>query len=275
MMIYSKKELANSLLDDDIELEVITSGRQRCGREWIVGPRVIPQHLMYYVSGGTVICQMKTGQIALPSETFFWLQPGEQHRFQLHSESQPAEVVFFRFLLALNANPVRLKEPSLGASQEPWLRDALLSLLPNHLPAGTLRTPAIRYSLGSLLCRILSLETGPDVRQHGLSRHHKEQALQFIRRHMANPFPIANLALALSFNPDYFSRQFKKTFGVPPQEWIKRERIHQAATHLLETSTPIKLIALSLGYDDLYFFSRQFKSVTGKSPRHYRAIHTQ
>jgi AraC-like DNA-binding protein len=92
---------------------------------------------------------------------------------------------------------------------------------------------------------------------------------------MANPFPIANLALALSLNPDYFSRQFKKTFGVPPQEWIKRERIHQAATHLLETSTPIKLIALSLGYDDLYFFSRQFKSVTGKSPRHYRAIHTQ
>jgi AraC-like DNA-binding protein len=58
---------------------------------------------------------------------------------------------------------------------------------------------------------------------------------------------------------------------VAPKTWLVRRRIHHAALRLDESDDPVSVVASDLGYPDLFLFSRQFKMVMGRSPRHYRA----
>ena len=57
-----------------------------------------------------------------------------------------------------------------------------------------------------------------------------------------------------------------------PHEEVDRVvgRIAEARRLLGETDEPIKSIAKRLGYRDVFFFSRQFRSITGVPPAMYR-----
>ncbi|MFA7345681.1 MAG: AraC family transcriptional regulator [Terrimicrobiaceae bacterium] len=82
-----------------------------------------------------------------------------------------------------------------------------------------------------------------------------------------------DLARLAGLSTDYFTRQFKHSFGVSPREWMVRQRLRQAAGLLAETDERISEIALRLGYPDVFLFSRQFKAGFGSSPQHWRSIH--
>jgi AraC-like DNA-binding protein len=47
-------------------------------------------------------------------------------------------------------------------------------------------------------------------------------------------------------------------------------RIAQAQTMLADPDMPVKTVARKLGYDDPDYFSRLFRSITGKSIREWR-----
>jgi AraC-like DNA-binding protein len=65
-------------------------------------------------------------------------------------------------------------------------------------------------------------------------------------------------------------RKFRLATGTPLHTYALQCRI-AAARHLLgETDDPIKRIAERLGYRDVYFFSRQFRALTGVPPAAYR-----
>ena len=65
-------------------------------------------------------------------------------------------------------------------------------------------------------------------------------------------------------------RRFHAAMGISPHQFVLQNRIAEARRKLGETDEPIKSIARELGYRDVYFFSRQFKSVTGVPPAMYR-----
>ncbi|GEM_PF-5909413 len=84
-----------------------------------------------------------------------------------------------------------------------------------------------------------------------------------------------DLANVLGYSKDYFSRTFKRTYGVSPRRWIVLERIRRASAMLLETEKSITQIAHELGYNDVYLFSRQFKQIQDYSPQKYRQMYGQ
>ncbi|WP_309382977.1 AraC family transcriptional regulator [Cerasicoccus frondis] len=80
----------------------------------------------------------------------------------------------------------------------------------------------------------------------------------------------AALATECGYSADYFTRVFKKIMNCSPQRYQVYARINKACLLLRESDLLIKQIALKLGYCNEYFFSRQFKEVTGRSPSEYR-----
>ena len=71
---------------------------------------------------------------------------------------------------------------------------------------------------------------------------------------------------------DYVRSKFKKVTGKTPKAFLADIRINHAR-FLMEAygnSLPLSEIAEICGYTDYVYFSKRFKSITGKSPREYR-----
>jgi AraC-like DNA-binding protein len=81
---------------------------------------------------------------------------------------------------------------------------------------------------------------------------------------------VADLARLSGLSEPHFYRRFKLVTGSSPIDWLRRERINHARRRLLESADSIKQISEQVGYNDPFFFSRDFKRYTGVSPSEYR-----
>jgi AraC-like DNA-binding protein len=81
---------------------------------------------------------------------------------------------------------------------------------------------------------------------------------------------VADLAQLCRLSEPHFYRRFKQATGSTPIDWLRRERINYARRRLLESDDPIKQVAEQVGYNDPFFFSRDFKRYTGVAPKNYR-----
>ena len=67
-----------------------------------------------------------------------------------------------------------------------------------------------------------------------------------------------------------FEGVFKQVFGITPQTYIIKMRIHDACLKLLNTKKSIADIATSVGFYDHSTFTRQFKKHMDMGPAQYR-----
>lgn len=81
---------------------------------------------------------------------------------------------------------------------------------------------------------------------------------------------VAGLAALAGMSAPHFSRVFKAAFGTSPIDWLRRERISQAKRRLGDTADPVQWIAEAVGYHDRFFFSKDFKKLTGLTPTEFR-----
>lgn len=96
-------------------------------------------------------------------------------------------------------------------------------------------------------------------------------AVEMIRKEIENvDFNINTIANALYLTPAYFSRVFKRKMGMTCIDFIKNYRINLAKELLQNTDLSIQQISEKAGYATVYYFSQQFKQVTGESPGSFR-----
>jgi len=83
-------------------------------------------------------------------------------------------------------------------------------------------------------------------------------------------WPIRRLAQVSAVSEAYFTREFKKAFGLPPHRYLLTRRIERATALLRDTELPITEIALQTGWTSLGTFGRIFRDITGESPGELR-----
>lgn len=81
---------------------------------------------------------------------------------------------------------------------------------------------------------------------------------------------LQELADEYHMNVKYLGEQFKKETGLGYVQYILKLKMAFAAVRLLHSEDKIYEIAYSLGYNDLDYFSKSFKKMTGISPKAYR-----
>jgi AraC-like DNA-binding protein len=85
-----------------------------------------------------------------------------------------------------------------------------------------------------------------------------------------HPWRVGELARLCGMSERHFFRGFKMAVGLSPIDWLRRERIRLAQRKLLNGGSSVKEISDQVGYNDVFFFSRDFKRQTGWSPSEYR-----
>ncbi len=75
-----------------------------------------------------------------------------------------------------------------------------------------------------------------------------------------------------NYNSSYFSQLFKKICGCSFAEYFINLKMNKAKHLITTTDMSLTHIALEVGYDDYYHFSKMFKKYTGHSPTDYRDL---
>ncbi len=97
-----------------------------------------------------------------------------------------------------------------------------------------------------------------------------DTALEFIHSNYMEDITVEKIAKFLNLDRTYFSVIFKKQTGLSPKQYIVSHRMKIASSLLTKKHTEISVIANSVGYTDLYNFSKMFKRHFGVSPTKYR-----
>ena len=93
----------------------------------------------------------------------------------------------------------------------------------------------------------------------------------YIDEHPEDNLTLSSLSGRSFYNSSYFSRVFKKKFGVSPTEYVRAARLSHAKRLLREGNSTIEEILLRAGFSDRSAFYRAFAADTGMTPSEYRA----
>lgn len=260
----------SALQDPRSKLDIYLMAYSRVRSNWTFVGRRIPDQLIYLVTERGAVGWAEGEPIMLQPGTIMWLPPMRTHTFQLPPGAPSMDVYHLRFRLqqgAVDLCPSMRQIVAVDAwSLQPYL-DRLVDTYQTNLP---FREQRIRALLALVCANLLDRGADPNPAGARFNPSQRKELMALINERVAERLQPGDLAAALQLTPDYFSRVFRRTYGLSPRAFLLRERIRAASQRLLETPLTISEVANELGYADLQLFSRQFKEVMGVNPREFR-----
>lgn len=97
-----------------------------------------------------------------------------------------------------------------------------------------------------------------------------QKILKYIDRHYMEPITSKSVAEVFQFSPAYFSSYFSRNIGQPFSKYLLSYRLMTAQKLLLDSSMRINEVADKVGFNDIQYFNKAFKAMTGCSPKQFR-----
>lgn len=101
-----------------------------------------------------------------------------------------------------------------------------------------------------------------------------KEVSKFILRNIDEELSLKKVASALYMNRTHMSEVFKAKTGISVGEYLINMKIERAKKILSSKEEKVAEVAERLGYKDVEYFSRLFKSRTGLFPSEYRSLNT-
>ena len=130
--------------------------------------------------------------------------------------------------------------------------------------AAPLAIEGLSYALGAELIR----ESMPKEGLHPPAW--LRQLHELLSESPCGEFALADLATLVGIHPVHVSRQFKRYYGEPLWDYLRRRRIEIGAQKILSGCGSLCEIAHSLGFSDHAQFTRTFKRFMGITPSKFR-----
>ncbi|WP_313894850.1 AraC family transcriptional regulator [Psychrobacillus sp.] len=240
--------------------------------KWKKRDAPMPNFDLFYVwSGeGTVLLNKKPYHVG--KGHCFLFRPGDETE-ATHNPQDPLVLTYIHFDIA--------ETPRLIPSRHRIFNNTIgfESLLTQYIRLFLVKTYGAEIEgkliLKQLIIHLLREEQEKEekVEQGHTSNNLLETILEianYIQQHPGEAHTIESLSVRANISQRYFSKKFKQITGQTVKSYIVYSRIKRAE-HLLHTSgMTVTETAYALGYNDLHFFSRQFKQYTGKNPSEVR-----
>jgi AraC-like DNA-binding protein len=100
---------------------------------------------------------------------------------------------------------------------------------------------------------------------------HLLRAKDLIDARYREPLDVPSIARAAHLSPAHFSREFRRTFGETPHQYLLTRRMERAAALLRNTDRTVADICLTVGLRSVGSFTTTFRRIFGLTPTAYRA----
>jgi AraC family transcriptional regulator len=109
------------------------------------------------------------------------------------------------------------------------------------------------------------------IYEGSLPQHQLVKVLDYIHDYLDQEIKLADLAALLAMSQFHFSHLFKQSIGTSPHQYLLQQRVERAKQLLKHTDQSIMDIAFACGFSSHSHLSKQFRQLTGTTPKAYRA----
>lgn len=239
----------------------------------------------FVLDSGATFATTAAGPIALGVGDLFVINAGAVHSMAPLGDA-PCEfrsIVCAPSILAGERGSVfrsRYVDPLISSGQTAWVFRAA-ACPHSHVPfdeafCALENEPAgyellVRSGLSRVLADVIA-EFGDAVGRVSASRQRcLRHMLDLISDAYSRPVTVEEIAAAGGVTPRECQRIFAALLGETPSQVLAERRISAAQGMLAFSDAPISEVALSCGFSDPGYFSKQFRRACGVSPREYRA----
>jgi len=223
-----------------------------------------------YISGGTGTYQVNGGDVQpVKQGSFFMLYPGAVFNYG------PGENEYW------DEHYFTIEGPRIQEWLDTWLQEPdkvkqtgedhlakinrIFKLMETGIPCNIDRACLLVEAL--LYEFVVSSEAIPKVTK----TENTLELIETISDYLYRPFDAKAVCERHHISFPTLRRLVSKYTGYPLNEYVHRLKIAEAKNILLNTDQSLKEIALSLGYQDVFYFSRLFKKIVGVSPKLFRS----
>ena len=148
---------------------------------------------------------------------------------------------------------------------------ALLGELESEGLSGRLYAESLANVLAVHLLRHYSISTSRSLTfTGGLSAKRLREVIEFISDNYTRDLKLAELAQVAGMSSFHFAREFKRTTGTTPHQYLIKFRVERAKALLARRDLPLIEVGLQTGFSHQSHFTRLFRRVTGLTPNAYR-----
>jgi len=234
----------------------------------------IDQHILIYCVEGSGWIELDNARHEIAPSQFFIIPANVPHRYAAN-EDDPWTIYWIHF----------------KGDASSYINDLLLSKLSNERPH--LSFNENRIQLFENICANLSRGYSHDnLRYVSMTFYHFmssllyedkfndhsnkkpnniiTSAIDLMQKKITTTLTLQECAGFANLSKSHFSALFHEKTGYAPLEYFNHLKIQKACQYLSFTNMSVKEIALTLGIQDQYYFSRMFSKLMGKSPTQYR-----
>jgi AraC-like DNA-binding protein len=99
--------------------------------------------------------------------------------------------------------------------------------------------------------------------------HEFKTCIEYIQEHLTENISIDHLAKLSCMSLSTFERKFKEHFSLTPKQYVLHMKVHEAC-RLLPGAGSIARVALETGFGGQSYFTKQFRSIVGITPKQYQ-----
>ncbi|SEA49800.1 MULTISPECIES: AraC family transcriptional regulator [unclassified Paenibacillus] len=251
-------------LDKEEHIWPVRAGRSIAKSNYRVGPKRIECYSLHFVHEGRVRLEFDGKRVDLQKNDLFCLFPGRTYYYHMLPSESPLQMNW----LALDGPKVKPLLELAGLTPEspfgkqmfsPQVQETSERLI--HALACVERwKPAVSLELHGLVYGLLaSLVPDTNYAQPTELAGWIHECMDYMELHATEGISVQQVADFAGVHRSYFSNMFTTQVGLPPLKFMQRIRMDKAKQLLKDTDATVTEIALSLGYPNLYSFTRAFK----------------
>lgn len=234
----------------------------------------INQTILIYNVGGSGNITLGSQEIKLPADHFFIIPEGVPHAYSADMED-PWSIYWIHFAgtkakqlsrSMRQAVPV-MRTNSSRINDRIDLFGELFFILARGYSFENLEY--VNQSLPRLIASFTFLDQFRSVNEP-FTKDPVSRCINFMLENINRKFKLEELAAEVKLSASHFSRLFLVRTGHSPIDYFIQLKIQRACRLLDRDDQSVVDVAREIGFDDQFYFSRQFKKVMGLSPRDYR-----
>ncbi|MFS2186185.1 AraC family transcriptional regulator [Mucilaginibacter sp. Mucisp84] len=278
LIVLPKKIITNFLSKDLVTKQIYITDigyYPKAMHHYAERPHGINQHIIIYCTEGYGWLEINKKKVEVSPSQFIAIPANTPHRYGanmdkpwtiywIHFKGEIASFILelilknsenYKPYLSFNENRIKLFENICFNLEKGYSSDALryVNMIFSHFLSSLIYEDKFNYS-----------DDKPD------DNDMVEKTIRYMQENIHTMLRLDALSHIAGLSKSHYSAIFRAKTGYSPIEYFNQLKVQKACQFISFTTMSIKSIALDLGIEDQYYFTRMFTKLMGISPNQYR-----